>query len=95
MASRTPGDFAQAPPVQGVWHFRSYRGVTFEIRLVGGAPHIRLYDVDGNPIFQRLHRRRINRRINKKDGTVRLSAEYDMAIDPKPPVKAGSSPQDL
>ena len=50
-----------------------------EIHLVGGAPHIRIHDVDGNPHLQPLQRRRINRRVNNKTGTIRLSAEYDVA----------------
>ena len=47
-----------------------------EIHLVGGAPHIRTFDVDGNQILNRLVLRRINRRDNKREGSVRLSAEY-------------------
>ena len=49
-----------------------------EIHLVGGAPHIRTYDVDGNQHLQPLHRRRLNKRLNKATGTYRMSAEYNI-----------------
>ncbi|MEX2133273.1 MAG: hypothetical protein WEB67_03940, partial [Acidimicrobiia bacterium] len=52
-----------------------------EIHLIGGAPHIRTHDVDGNQHLKPLHRRRVNKRTNKKDGTVRLSAEYNVIAD--------------
>jgi hypothetical protein len=56
--------------------------VDVEIHLVGGAPHIRTFDVDGNQHLQPLERRRINRRHNKRDGDYRISAEYDVITDP-------------
>lgn len=59
-------------------HPRSGDPVEVEIHLVGGAPHIRSYDVDGNQHLQSLRRRRINRRHNKATGTYRLSAEDDV-----------------
>jgi hypothetical protein len=49
-----------------------------EIQLVGGAPHIRTYDVEDNQHLQRLRRQRLNKRLNKATGTYRLSAEYDV-----------------
>ena len=49
-----------------------------DIHLIAGAPHIRTYDVDGNQHLTPLTLRRINKRINKTDQTVRLSAEYDV-----------------
>jgi hypothetical protein len=52
-----------------------------DIHLVGGAPHIRTFDVDGNQHLRPLRRRKINKRVNKKDGSVRLSAEYDVTGD--------------
>ncbi|MEX2251933.1 MAG: hypothetical protein WD895_07655 [Acidimicrobiia bacterium] len=52
-----------------------------EIHLVGGAPHLRVYDVDGNPQLHPLHRRRIKKRYNRKTNDYRLSAEYDVVID--------------
>ncbi len=49
-----------------------------EIQLVGGAPHVRRFDVNGDAQLTPLQRRRINKRVNKRDGQVRLSAEYDV-----------------
>jgi hypothetical protein len=56
--------------------------VDVEIHLVGGAPHIRTFDVDGNQHLQPLQRRRITRRQNRSDGDFRISAEYDVITDP-------------
>lgn len=52
--------------------------VDVEIHLVGGAPHIRTYDVDGNEHLQPLLRIRLNKRLNKATGTYRMSAEYSV-----------------
>lgn len=49
-----------------------------EIQIVGGAPHVRRFDVNGDEQLTPLLRRRINRRVNKRDGQVRLSAEYNV-----------------
>lgn len=49
-----------------------------EIHLVGGAPHIRTYDVDGNELLQPLRRKRLNKRINRAAGTYRMFAEYEV-----------------
>ena len=49
-----------------------------EIHLVGGAPHVRAYDVDGNHRLRPVRRKRINKRPNKTGGGFRLSAEYEV-----------------
>ncbi len=49
-----------------------------EIHLVGGAPHIRTFDVDGDEHLRPLQRRRINRRHNKTSNTYRMLAEYEV-----------------
>lgn len=59
-------------------HPRSGTPRDIEIQIVGGAPHIRRFDVKGDQQFTPLQRRRINRRVNRRDGRVRLSAEYEV-----------------
>lgn len=75
---KTKGKPADRYHGQETHHPRNGLSTPIEIHLVGGAPHIRSYDVDGNQHLTPLHRRRINKRHNKKDRTVRLSAEYDI-----------------
>ena len=48
------------------------------LNLVGGQPHLRTHDVDGNQHLQPLLRRRLNRRRNKATGSYRMSAEYQV-----------------
>jgi len=57
-----------------------------EIHLVGGAPHIRTFDVNGNEHLQPLKRIRINKRYNKSTNTFRMSAEYQV---PAPDQESG------
>ena len=52
--------------------------VDVEIHLVGGQPHIRSYDVDGNHHLQPLTRRRIVKRLNKTPDRYRMAAEYHL-----------------
>ena len=59
-------------------HPRSGAPRDIEIQLVGGAPHIRRFDVNGDEHLTPLSRRRINKRVNKQDRQVRLSAEYEV-----------------
>ena len=59
-------------------HPRSGAPRDIEIQLVGGAPHVRKFDVNGDAHLTPLHGRRINKRVNKRDGQVRLSAEYEV-----------------
>ncbi len=59
-------------------HPASGPSTSVEIHLVGGEPHVRGYDVDGNQHLRPLRRRGINRRPSRTGDGLRLSAEYDV-----------------
>jgi hypothetical protein len=57
-------------------HPASGPSTSVEIHLVGGEPHLRGYDVDGNQHLRPLRRKRIDKRPSRTGDGFRLSAEY-------------------